>query len=73
MVGHVYYFLMDVVPLIPETYDLKVLSAPSFLDRICTFLNIHNYGEFDDPELFGQAGWFFGEEEFEAQDDGQFD
>ena len=67
--GHVYYFLMDVVPLIPITYDLKLLSAPGFLERICSYLKIHEYGDFDDPEFMNQAGWFFAEEEFEQNDE----
>ena len=43
-VGHMYYFLMDVVPKIPETNKLSVLSAPSFLNRICQWLRIHEAG-----------------------------
>jgi Derlin-2/3 len=43
-VGHMYYFLMDVVPKIPETNKLSVLSAPSILNRLCQWLRIHEAG-----------------------------
>ena len=34
-VGHIYYFLMDIVPNIPETYKLEVLKSPDYLTRFC--------------------------------------
>ena len=43
-VGHLYYFLVDVVPKIPETTGMKVLRAPGFLTRFCEWLRIHEYG-----------------------------
>ena len=58
-VGHLYYFSVDIVPKIPETYELRVLKAPNFLTRICSYFRIHDYGQFDDPNLFGGNGWFF--------------
>lgn len=63
-VGHMYYFLVDVLPNIPETHGLKILKAPQFLVDICDWLRIHDAERFDDPELFGtgQAGWFFTDE-----------
>ena len=62
-VGHLYYFLVDVLPKIPETSDMKVLRAPSFLTRICEWLRLHEFGgQFDE---LGQAGWFFAEDEQE--------
>jgi Derlin-2/3 len=34
-VGHLYYYLEDVVPKIPETQDVKVLKPPRVLKSIC--------------------------------------
>ena len=49
-VGHVYYYLMDVIPLIPETKDVKVLRPPDLLTRICHYFRIHEITgqEFED-------------------------
>ena len=58
-VGHIYYFLMDVLPKIPETYGLKLLGPPKFLTNLCTWLRIHEYNELDPNFLGGQVGWFF--------------
>ena len=55
VVGQIYYFLVDVLPKIPETYNLKVLDPPSFLVRFCNWLRIHEYNELD-PNLLG---WFY--------------
>ena len=41
--GHLYYYLEDVVPKIPETEDCKVLRPPKFLVDICNKLQIHDY------------------------------
>jgi hypothetical protein len=43
-VGHMYYFLADVVPKIPETKDMQVLRAPGFLKSLCEWLRIHEFG-----------------------------
>ena len=41
--GHLYYFLEDVVPKIPDTEDLKVLRPPKILVSLCEHLQIHDY------------------------------
>jgi len=33
--GHLYYYLEDVVPKIPETEDWKVLRPPKLLVALC--------------------------------------
>lgn len=43
VVGHIYYYLSDVVPLIPETQDVKILQSPSFLINLCERLRIHDF------------------------------
>ena len=35
LVGHIFYYLTVVVPLIPETQDIKVLDSPKFLIDLC--------------------------------------
>lgn len=42
-VGHLYYYLEDVVPKIPETFDCKVLKPPTILVTICEKLHIHEF------------------------------
>lgn len=65
LVGHIYYYFADVVPKIPETKEMHLLKAPHFLTRLCEWLRIHEFGQFDDPDFLdpagiaGQAGWFF--------------
>ena len=41
--GHLYYYLEDVVPKIPETEDFKVLRPPKLLVYLCEKLQIHDY------------------------------
>jgi Derlin-2/3 len=36
--GHLYYYLEDVVPKLPETEDFKLLKAPKVLVQICEYL-----------------------------------
>jgi len=72
VVGHLYYFLADVLPQIPETYKLQLIKAPRPLVQLCEYLRIHQYGMFDDPDLFGAGqggagGWFFVDDEDEQQ------
>ena len=43
-VGHLYYFLADIMPKIPETREMKVLRAPEWMVRVCEWLRIHEYG-----------------------------
>ena len=50
-VGHMYYFLMDVVPHIPETNKLEVLKSPSFLNSICQWLRIHEASNWENDFL----------------------
>jgi Derlin-2/3 len=37
-VGHIYYFIEDVIPKIPETEDFRVLKPPKVLERLCEYL-----------------------------------
>ncbi len=48
VVGHIYYFLADILPEIPETYDMQVLKPPGILEWFCEYFRIHQYGELDD-------------------------
>ena len=41
--GHIYYYLEDVVPKIPETENFKLLKPPQVLVSICEKLQIHGY------------------------------
>lgn len=41
--GHMYYYLEDVVPKLPETEDVKILKAPRFLVQFCEYFQIHDY------------------------------
>lgn len=68
-VGHIYYFLAEVLPQIPETFKFEVLKPPRWLVHFCDYFSVHEFGMFDDPDLFGRGGggWFFVDEE----DDGQ--
>ena len=60
VVGHTYYFFEDVVPRIPETRDKRILKAPSWLTRLCTYLRVHDFraGDFNNNNNGG--GWFGG-------------
>ena len=51
--GHIYFFLEDVVPRIPETRDLRVVKAPYPLTALCDMLHIH---DFRGP-AFDEAAW----------------
>lgn len=35
LVGHLYYYLVEVLPQIPETQGVRVLSAPKILIDFC--------------------------------------
>ena len=41
VVGHIYYFLADVLPEIPETYDMYILKPPGVLEWFCEYFRIH--------------------------------
>ncbi len=43
LIGHIYFYTMCVVPLIPETEDVKVLKSPQFLVDLCQRLRIHDF------------------------------
>jgi Derlin-2/3 len=43
LAGHLYYYLEDVVPKLPETEDFKLLKPPRFLVKVCEYLHIHDY------------------------------
>ena len=63
-VGHLYYFVVDVIPHIPETYNLKLIAPPEFLVRLCQWLHIHDFGAFGEDGMNGLGGWFLmGEDE----------
>jgi hypothetical protein len=40
-VGHLYYYLEDVVPNIPETENFKLLKPPRVLSYLCESLHVH--------------------------------
>ena len=42
-VGHLYYYLEDVVPKIPDTRDVRLLKAPQFMVKVCELAGIHGY------------------------------
>jgi Derlin-2/3 len=50
--GHIYYYLEDVVPKIPETEDWKVLRAPKMLVTICEKMQIHDYRVNEEDLIF---------------------
>ncbi len=41
--GHLYYYLEDVVPNLPETEGVKVLTPPKMVVQICEYLQIHDF------------------------------
>ncbi len=41
--GHLYYYLEDVVPNLPETEGIKVLTPPKLIVQICEYLHIHDF------------------------------
>ena len=51
-VGHIYYYLEDVLPKIPETRDIRVLKPPNFLVKLCETLGIHNYALNNEDLIF---------------------
>ena len=51
-VGHLYYYLEDVVPKIPETQDFKALRPPRILEFICEKLQIHTYNLNEEDFVF---------------------
>lgn len=43
LAGHMYYYLEDVVPKLPETEDVKLLRPPKLLVSLCDWMQIHDY------------------------------
>ena len=39
-VGHIYFFLEDVMPRIEETKGMRLLKTPEFLKNICHYLRM---------------------------------
>jgi Derlin-2/3 len=39
-IGHLYFFLDDVVPRINDTQDVRVLKAPGFLVQLCRWFRL---------------------------------
>ena len=64
-VGHTYYFIVDILPKIPEFYKLNLLKAPRWLDALCQRLRVHEYGQMMDEQaaMMAQAPWFQNEED----------
>ena len=60
--GHVYYFMEDVVPRIPETRSYRMLKAPRWLVRLCEVMRVHDFGanDFNDNNAGGGGGIGFG-------------
>lgn len=51
-VAHLYYYLEDVVPKIPETYDVKVLRPPRILITLCEATHIHEFNANEEDLAF---------------------
>ena len=51
--GHVYFFLEDVVPRLPETRNFRLVKAPRPLKYVCDLLQVH---DFRGP-VFDEAAW----------------
>jgi len=43
LAGHMYYYLEDVVPFLPETEDFKLLKPPQMLVTLCEKLQVHDF------------------------------
>ena len=41
--GHVYFFMEDVVPRLPETRGIRVMQAPRVLKSLCDMLHVHDF------------------------------
>lgn len=53
--AHIYFFLEDIVPKIPETRDMRVLTPPKPLIKLCEIMKIHDF-------QFNQEDFVFEEE-----------
>mmetsp|Transcript_36482 Transcript_36482/g.27047 ORF Transcript_36482/g.27047 Transcript_36482/m.27047 type:complete len:166 (-) Transcript_36482:27-524(-) len=51
-VGHLYFFLEDIVPKLHETWGVKVLRPPRPLVLLCDKLNIHGFNLNEQDFLF---------------------
>ena len=62
--GHLYFFLEDIVPHVPETQDLRLLKPPRVLKWLCDYLRIHDWNNMNNRE-----GWFADENQVVFQDE----
>ena len=53
--GHIYYFIEDVIPKLPETEDVKILKPPRALVRLCEYLQIHDFNINEEEVIFEEA------------------
>ena len=53
--GHIYYFIEDVIPKIPETEDLNIMKPPRALVRLCEYLQIHDFNAQEEDAIFEEA------------------
>ena len=61
-VGHMYYFIADILPKIPETHGLELLKPPRLLVRLCEWLRVHDPENMGDDLFRGGVGWIFSDE-----------
>ena len=59
LVGHLYFYLHEILPQIPETEGFKLLAPPKFLVDFCAFMRIHDFGLNDNAQGNGGFGWMF--------------
>ena len=43
LAGHLYFYLEEIVPHIPETQEYRLLKAPASLKSFCYKIGIHNF------------------------------
>ena len=53
--GHIYYFIEDVIPKLPETEEVKILKPPKALVRLCEYMQIHDFNENEEEAVFEEA------------------
>ena len=65
VVGHLYYFLEEIVPNLQDTQDCRVLKPPRILKSACDLLRIHDWNNMRNRE-----GWFANEQGLIQDEDG---
>ncbi len=65
-VGHLYYFLEEIVPNLTETENCRFLKPPWFLKSACDFLKIHDWNNMRNRE-----GWFADDQGLIQDENGQ--